>query len=72
MNAGIDRFGTDDREAVRRAQRDLRLEPALAREVLSTAARKAFQVPPCSVLCSFPFGGLTRHDADVTPLHYCC
>lgn len=43
MNAGIERFGTADREAVRRAMRDLRLEPALAREVLSTTARKAFQ-----------------------------
>ncbi|KAK9839292.1 hypothetical protein WJX81_005958 [Elliptochloris bilobata] len=43
MNAGIERFGFADREAVRRSQRDLRLEPALAREVLSNAARKAFQ-----------------------------
>ncbi len=46
MNAGIERFGLNDREAVRRSMRDLRLEPALAREVLSTAARKAFQARP--------------------------
>ena len=46
INAGIERFGTADREAVRRAMRDLRLEPALAREVLSTTARKAFQARP--------------------------
>ncbi len=48
MNAGIERFGLNDREAVRRSMRDLRLEPALAREVLSTAARKAFQARPCA------------------------
>lgn len=64
MNAGIDRFGTDDREAVRRAQRDLRLEPALAREVLSTAARKAFQVPPRSFLCFILDWGPPHNHAD--------
>lgn len=42
MRAGIDRFGFAEREAVERSQRELRLEPALATEILDSVARRAF------------------------------
>ena len=42
MKAGIDRFGFAERGAVDRTRRDMRLEPALASEILDATARRAF------------------------------
>lgn len=42
LGAGVDRFDTGDRERVRSTQEALRLEEALAKEVLNRVARKAF------------------------------
>ena len=42
VNAGIDRFSFDDRDNVKRAQKELRIPEDLAKEILDTVARKAF------------------------------
>ena len=42
LKAGIDAFGGREREEVKAVQRAVRLDADLAREVLGTAARKAF------------------------------
>ena len=42
VNAGIDRFSFDDRDNVKRAQKELRIPEGLAKEILDTVARKAF------------------------------
>ena len=42
VNAGIDRFSFDDRDNVKRSQKELRIPEDLAKEILDTVARKAF------------------------------
>ena len=42
VNAGIDRFSFDDRDNVKRAQKELRIPEGLAKEILDTVSRKAF------------------------------
>lgn len=42
LNAGHERFSFEDRENVKKTLQDVRLDPELAKEMLSTTAKKAF------------------------------
>ena len=42
LNAGHERFSFEDRDNVKKTLQDVRLDPELAKETLSTTARKAF------------------------------
>ena len=42
LNAGHERFSFDDRDSVKKTLQDVRLDPEIAKEVLSSTARKAF------------------------------
>lgn len=42
LNAGHERFSFDDRDNIKKTLQDVRLDSELAKEILSTTARKAF------------------------------
>ena len=42
LNAGHERFTSRDRDAVKKARKAVRLEPALAKDILAETARRGF------------------------------
>ena len=42
LSAGLDKFEVQDRERVRKSQRDLRISETLAKDILGTSARRSF------------------------------